>query len=81
MLCLIELGRRRVISGHSRDIGYLVILSIWNIGIGWIRKRKWRPGGERLARLCRLRTVRCGSADRGLNCTNRIPGVGGSRNW
>ena len=50
MLCLIQLGRRRVISGHSRDIGYLVILSIWNIGIGWIRKRKWRPGGgERLA--------------------------------
>ena len=49
MLCLIELGRRRVISGHSRDIGYLVILSIWNIGICWIRKRKWRPGGERLA--------------------------------
>ena len=49
MLCLIELGRRRVISGHSRDIGYLVILSIWNIRIGWRRKRKWRPGGERLA--------------------------------
>jgi len=48
MLCLIELGRRRVISGHSRDIGYLVILSIWNIGIGWIRKRKWNPGGKRL---------------------------------
>ena len=22
-----------------------------------------------------------GCADRGLNCTNRIPGVGGSRNW
>ena len=38
MLCLIELGRRRVISGHSRDIGYLVILNIWNIGICWIRK-------------------------------------------
>ena len=49
MLCLIDFGRRRVILGHSRDIGYLVILSIWNIGIGWIRKRKWRPGGERLA--------------------------------
>ena len=49
MLCLIELGRRRVILGHSRDIRYLVILSIWNIGIGWRRKRKWRPGGERLA--------------------------------
>ena len=38
-----------MISGHSRDIGYLVVLSIWNIGIGWRRKRKWRPGGERLA--------------------------------
>ena len=39
-----------MISGHSRDIGYLVIfLSIWNIGIGWRRKRKWRPGGERQA--------------------------------
>ena len=38
-----------MISGHSRDIGYLVILSIWNIGIGWRRKRKWRPGGERLS--------------------------------
>jgi len=49
MLCLIVLGRSRVISCHSRDIGYLVILSIWNIGIGWRRKRKWRPGGERLA--------------------------------
>ena len=22
-----------------------------------------------------------GCADRGLNCTNRIPEVGGSRNW
>ena len=31
-------------------------------------------------RLSRLRTGRCGSADRGLNCTNRMPGVGGSRN-
>ena len=49
MLCLIILGRSRVISCHSRDIGYLVISSIWNIGIGWVRKRKWRPGGERLA--------------------------------
>ena len=38
-----------MISGHSRDIGYLVILSIWNIGIGWRRKIKWSPGGERLA--------------------------------
>ena len=22
-----------------------------------------------------------GCVDRGLNCTNRMPGVGGSRNW
>ena len=22
-----------------------------------------------------------GCADRGLNCNNRMPGVGGSRNW
>ena len=49
MLCLIDLGRSRVISGHSRDIGYLIILSIWNIVMGWRRKRKWRPGGKRLA--------------------------------
>ena len=34
MLCLIELGRRRVISDHSRDIGYLVNLNIWNIELG-----------------------------------------------
>ena len=34
MLCLIELDKRRVISGHSRDIGYLVILNIWNIELG-----------------------------------------------
>ena len=38
-----------MISDHSRDIGYLVILCIWNIGIGRRRKRNWRPGGERLA--------------------------------
>ena len=38
-----------MISGHSRDIEYVIILSIWNTGIGWRRKRKWRPGGERLA--------------------------------
>ena len=38
-----------MISGHSRDIGYLIILSIWNIVMGWRRKRKWRPGGKRLA--------------------------------
>ena len=49
MLCLIEIGRRRLMSGHSRDIGYLVILNIWNTELGKERKRIWRPGGERLA--------------------------------
>ena len=49
VMCLMVPGRRRVLSCHSRDIGYLVILSIWIIGIGWRRKRKWRPAGERLA--------------------------------
>ena len=34
MLCLIELGRRRVISGHSRDIGHLVKLNLWNVEFG-----------------------------------------------
>ena len=48
MPCLRGLGRSRVIFGHSRDIRYIVISSIWNIGIGWRRKRNWRPGGERL---------------------------------
>ena len=34
MLCLIELGRSRVISGHSPDIGLLVNLNLWNIELG-----------------------------------------------
>ena len=44
MLCLIELGRRRVILGHSRDIGYLVILNIWNIELG--KKGKELEAGQ-----------------------------------
>ena len=49
MICLIELGRRRVISGHSRDIGYLVILNIWNIELGKKGKEFGDRAGERLA--------------------------------
>ena len=49
MLCLIDPGRSGVISGHSRDIGCLYILYIWNIGLCRERKGIWRPGGERLA--------------------------------
>ena len=42
-LCLLDPGRSRVISGHSRDIGCIVILSIWNIGIGW---KKGKENGD-----------------------------------
>ena len=37
-----------MISGHSRDIGYLIILSIWNIGI-WRKEKKLETGGNCLA--------------------------------
>ena len=32
-----------MISSHSRDIGYLVILSIWNIGI-WRKEKELETG-------------------------------------
>ena len=56
-----------------------------------MRKEKWRPGGDELVLDMKWmerksppvsiedRTV-IGSIDRGLNSTNRMPGVGGSRN-
>ena len=55
------------------------------------RKEKWRPGGDGLVMDMEVmenqppsvsiedRTV-VGTIDRGLNSTNRMPGVGGSRN-
>ena len=55
------------------------------------RKEKWRPGGDGLVMDMEWmkskpppvsiedRTV-VGTTDRGLNSTNRMPGVGGSRN-
>ena len=55
------------------------------------RKEKWRPGGDGLVMDMEVmeskpppvsiedRTV-VGTTDRGLNSTNRMPGVGGSRN-
>ena len=46
MICLMELGRRRVISGHSRDIGYLVILNIRNVELG----KKGKEFGDRAGR-------------------------------
>ena len=46
MLCLIELGRSRVISGHSRDIGLLVNSNIWNIELG----KKGKEFGDRAGR-------------------------------
>ena len=56
-----------------------------------MRKKKWRPGGDELVRnmewmesetppvSVKDRTV-VGTTDRGLNSTNHIPEVGGSRN-
>ena len=55
------------------------------------RKEKWRPGGDGLVMDMEImesepppvsiedRTV-VGTTDQGLNSTNRMPGVGGSRN-
>ena len=79
LLCLIGFGRSRVISCHSRDIGsiYIQYMSIkfkMEVVDG-------RPGGGCVAPsvLIKDRSI-VGSVDRGLNCTNRIPGVGDSRN-
>ena len=56
-----------------------------------VRKEEWRPGGEELDYGQGMygkqpppvsiedRTV-VGTTDQGLNSTNRMPGVGGSRN-
>ena len=46
MLCLIELGRSRVISGLSRDIGLLVNLNLWNDKLG----KKEKEVGDRAGR-------------------------------
>ena len=79
LLCLIGLDRSRVISCHSRDIGsiYIQYMSIkfkMEVVDG-------RPGGGCVATsvLIKDRSI-VGCADRGLNCTNRMPGIGGSRN-
>ena len=57
----------------------------------WERKEKWRPGGDELVMnmewmesetppvSVKDRTV-VGTTDRGLNSTNHMPEVGGSRN-
>ena len=47
MLVLIELGRSRVISGHSRDIGLLVNLNLWNVELG----KKGKEVGDRVGRV------------------------------
>ena len=47
MLCLIELGRSRVIPDHSQDIEYLVILNIWNIELG----KKGKEFGDRAGKV------------------------------
>ena len=49
MLCLIDPGRSRVIFGHSRDIGCLYILYMWNIGLCRKEREFGDRAGERLA--------------------------------
>ena len=52
-LCLLDPGRSRVISGHSRDIGHLIIVNIWNIGIRRKRKEKnWETGRGEVSPVC-----------------------------
>ena len=46
-------------------------------GVGW--ETGWGGVGVAPSVSIKDRSV-VGCADRGLNCTNRIPGVGGSRN-
>ena len=46
MLCLLELGRSRVISGHSPDIGLLVNLNLWNVEL----RKKGKEVGDRAGR-------------------------------
>ena len=43
-------------------------------------KGDWIGEGVAPSVLIKDRSV-VGYADRGWNCTNRMPGVGGSRNW
>ena len=46
LLCLIGLGRSRVISGHSRDIGHLVTLNLRNVELD----KKGKEVGDRAGR-------------------------------
>ena len=80
MLCLIELGRSRVIS-VTREI-YDVLISPHKNYYMQDERYGWEDRmGKCVAPSVSIkdRSV-VGCADRGLNCTNRIPGVGGSRN-
>ena len=109
LLYLIGLGRSRVSTCHSRDIGcfrsrvifgysrdisiYISVHELlysrwneWKFETGWEMMMRCRYGNKTeflgvLAPfvLIKDRTV-VGSADRGLNSTNHMPGVGGSRN-
>ena len=77
---LIGFGRRRVISCYSRDIGSIYLQYII-IKFRMYGRGNGRPDGECVAPSVSIkdRSV-VGCADQGLNCTNRMPGVGGSRN-
>ena len=77
---LIGLGRRRIISCYSRDIGSIYLQYII-IKFRMYGRGNGRPDGECVAPSVSIkdRSV-VGCADQGLNCTSRMPGVGGSRN-
>ena len=53
-------------------------ISVWFVD--WCAHACVAEQGREISILSQLRTGRCRSADRGLNCTNRMPRVGGSRN-
>ena len=88
--CLIGLGRSRVIPDYSRGIGcfyvsvYELLKSKWNewkfeTGRGTMMRRRYGCRTGLLIVLAPSVSIKycsvVGCADRGLNCTNRMPGV------
>ena len=52
MLCLILLDRSRVISGHSRDIGYLVIFEYMEYWNRLEKEKKMETGRGKASPVC-----------------------------
>ena len=81
LLCLIGLDRSRVIILSLARYRMSLYYSIWSYYIQDGRCGMGDRMGVGVAPSVSIkdRSV-VGCADRGLNCTNRMPGVGGSRN-